>query len=150
MIGADIVAKATADGYTVLTAAPAEIVILPHLQKMPYTARGRVVVPYAPGCFRETRPAGVGRWRGFPRGYLPGFARLSMSRIPYDARPVGPPVGVLCRRGHGDDVHAVIVADRGEQPWMNSPRFNGKYDGPIVIGSSWMKREARMRTGRGS
>ena len=36
VIGADIVAKAAADGYTVLIAAPAEIVILPHLQKMPY------------------------------------------------------------------------------------------------------------------
>jgi tripartite-type tricarboxylate transporter receptor subunit TctC len=36
VIGADIVAKAAPDGYTVLIAVPAEIVILPHLQKMPY------------------------------------------------------------------------------------------------------------------
>ena len=36
VIGADIVAKAAPDGYTVLIAVPAEMVILPHLQKMPY------------------------------------------------------------------------------------------------------------------
>jgi tripartite-type tricarboxylate transporter receptor subunit TctC len=36
VIGADIVAKAAPDGYTVLIAVPAELVILPHLQKMPY------------------------------------------------------------------------------------------------------------------
>jgi len=35
-IGADIVAKAPADGYTVLLSSPAEIAILPHLQKLPY------------------------------------------------------------------------------------------------------------------
>lgn len=38
VIGADIVAKAPADGHTVLLAAPAEVAILPHLQKMPYRA----------------------------------------------------------------------------------------------------------------
>ena len=36
VIGADIVAKAPPDGYTVLLASPAEIAVLPHLQKMPY------------------------------------------------------------------------------------------------------------------
>ena len=36
VIGADIVAKAPPDGYTVLLATPAEIAILPHMQKMPY------------------------------------------------------------------------------------------------------------------
>lgn len=36
VIGADMVAKAAPDGYTVLIAVPAEIAILPHLQKMPY------------------------------------------------------------------------------------------------------------------
>ncbi len=36
VIGADIVAKAAPDGYTVLLASPAEIAVLPHLQKMPY------------------------------------------------------------------------------------------------------------------
>src|SRR5262245_6626722 len=36
VIGADIVAKAPPDGYTVLLATPAETAILPHLQKMPY------------------------------------------------------------------------------------------------------------------
>lgn len=36
VIGADVVAKAPADGHTVLLAAPAEVAILPHLQKMPY------------------------------------------------------------------------------------------------------------------
>jgi len=36
VIGADIVAKAAPDGYTVLIAVPAEIAILPHLQKLPY------------------------------------------------------------------------------------------------------------------
>ena len=36
VIGADIVAKAAPDGYTVLIAVPAEMTILPHLQKMPY------------------------------------------------------------------------------------------------------------------
>jgi tripartite-type tricarboxylate transporter receptor subunit TctC len=38
VIGADIVAKAAPDGYTVLIATPAETAILPHLQKMPYDA----------------------------------------------------------------------------------------------------------------
>ncbi len=38
VIGTDIVAKAPADGHTVLLASPAEIAILPHLQKMPYRA----------------------------------------------------------------------------------------------------------------
>ena len=38
VIGADIVAKAPPDGYTVLIATPAEIAILPHMQKMPYEA----------------------------------------------------------------------------------------------------------------
>ncbi len=37
VIGADIVAKAAPDGYTVLLASPAEIAVLPHLQKMPYS-----------------------------------------------------------------------------------------------------------------
>jgi tripartite-type tricarboxylate transporter receptor subunit TctC len=37
-IGADIVAKAPADGYTVLLSSPAEIAILPHLQRLPYNA----------------------------------------------------------------------------------------------------------------
>lgn len=36
VIGADIVARAAPDGYTVLLASPAEIAVLPHLQKMPY------------------------------------------------------------------------------------------------------------------
>jgi tripartite-type tricarboxylate transporter receptor subunit TctC len=38
VIGADIVAKAPADGYTVLLGTPAETAILPHMQKMPYNA----------------------------------------------------------------------------------------------------------------
>jgi tripartite-type tricarboxylate transporter receptor subunit TctC len=38
VIGADIVAKAPPDGYTVLIATPAETAILPHMQKMPYDA----------------------------------------------------------------------------------------------------------------
>jgi len=37
-IGTDAVAKSAPDGYTVLLAAPASIVILPHLQKLPYNA----------------------------------------------------------------------------------------------------------------
>ena len=37
VIGADIVAKAPPDGYTVLLATPAETAILPHMQKLPYT-----------------------------------------------------------------------------------------------------------------
>jgi tripartite-type tricarboxylate transporter receptor subunit TctC len=36
VIGADIVAKAPHDGYTLLLSSPAEVAILPHLQKMPY------------------------------------------------------------------------------------------------------------------
>lgn len=36
VIGTDIVAKAPADGYTVLLATPAAIAVLPHLQKLPY------------------------------------------------------------------------------------------------------------------
>ncbi len=38
VIGADIIAKAAPDGHSVLLAAPAEVAILPHLQKMPYRA----------------------------------------------------------------------------------------------------------------
>jgi tripartite-type tricarboxylate transporter receptor subunit TctC len=38
VIGAEVVARAPADGYTVLLAAPAEVAILPHLQKLPYRA----------------------------------------------------------------------------------------------------------------
>jgi tripartite-type tricarboxylate transporter receptor subunit TctC len=38
VIGADIVAKAPPDGYTVLLGTPAETAILPHMQKMPYNA----------------------------------------------------------------------------------------------------------------
>lgn len=38
VIGADFVAKAPSDGYTVLISTPAEIAILPHMQKMPYDA----------------------------------------------------------------------------------------------------------------
>jgi tripartite-type tricarboxylate transporter receptor subunit TctC len=37
-IGTDAVAKSAPDGHTVLLAAPASIVILPHLQKLPYSA----------------------------------------------------------------------------------------------------------------
>jgi tripartite-type tricarboxylate transporter receptor subunit TctC len=37
VIGTDVVAKSTPDGYTVLVVAPAAIVVLPHLQKLPYT-----------------------------------------------------------------------------------------------------------------
>ena len=44
VIGADIVAKAAPDGYTVLLAVPAELVILPHLQKVPYNT-GRDLAP---------------------------------------------------------------------------------------------------------
>jgi tripartite-type tricarboxylate transporter receptor subunit TctC len=36
-IGADIVAKSAADGYTVLLSSPAEIAVLPHLQTVPYS-----------------------------------------------------------------------------------------------------------------
>ena len=38
VIGAELVAKAPPDGYTVLLATPAETAILPHMQKMPYNA----------------------------------------------------------------------------------------------------------------
>ena len=37
VIGVDVVAKAAPDGYTVLLTAPAAIVVLPHLQKLPYS-----------------------------------------------------------------------------------------------------------------
>jgi tripartite-type tricarboxylate transporter receptor subunit TctC len=36
VIGAEIVAKSPPDGYTILLASPAEIAVLPHLQKLPY------------------------------------------------------------------------------------------------------------------
>lgn len=44
VIGADIVAKSAPDGYTLVLSTPAEIAILPHLQKMPYHAE-RDLVP---------------------------------------------------------------------------------------------------------
>jgi tripartite-type tricarboxylate transporter receptor subunit TctC len=44
VIGAEIVAKAVPDGYTVLLAVPAELVILTHLQKVPYNT-GRDLAP---------------------------------------------------------------------------------------------------------
>jgi tripartite-type tricarboxylate transporter receptor subunit TctC len=37
VIGTDVVAKSTPDGYTLLVVAPAAIVVLPHLQKLPYS-----------------------------------------------------------------------------------------------------------------
>jgi tripartite-type tricarboxylate transporter receptor subunit TctC len=36
VIGAEIVVKSPPDGYTILLASPAEIAVLPHLQKLPY------------------------------------------------------------------------------------------------------------------
>lgn len=38
VIGAEIVSKAPPDGYTVLLCTPAEVAILPHIQKLPYRA----------------------------------------------------------------------------------------------------------------
>ena len=49
VIGADIVAKSAPDGYTVVLSTPAEIAILPHLQKMPYNAE-RDSHPYRSRC----------------------------------------------------------------------------------------------------
>lgn len=44
VIGAEAAARAPADGHTLLLAVPAEMVILPHLQKMPYRV-GRDLAP---------------------------------------------------------------------------------------------------------
>lgn len=52
VIGADIAARAPADGHTVLLAVPAEMVILPHLQKMPY----RVDRDFAPVSLAALTP----------------------------------------------------------------------------------------------
>lgn len=52
VIGADLVAKAPADGYTVLLASPAEIAVLPHLQKMPY----QVTKDFAPVSLAVVTP----------------------------------------------------------------------------------------------
>jgi tripartite-type tricarboxylate transporter receptor subunit TctC len=38
VIGTDLVVKAAPDGYTLLVVAPAAVVVLPHLQKLPYQA----------------------------------------------------------------------------------------------------------------
>src|SRR3954463_6326330 len=37
-IGVDLVAKSAPDGYTVLVSTPTAIMVLPHLQKLPYSA----------------------------------------------------------------------------------------------------------------
>jgi tripartite-type tricarboxylate transporter receptor subunit TctC len=52
VIGADIVAKAPPDGYTVLLSSPAEIAILPHLQRMPYNP----LKDFAPVSLATTTP----------------------------------------------------------------------------------------------
>lgn len=52
VIGADIVAKAAPDGYVVLLASPAEIAVLPHLQKMPYS----VEKDFVPVALAATTP----------------------------------------------------------------------------------------------
>ena len=52
VIGADAAAKAPADGHTVLLAVPAEMAILPHLQKMPY----RVDRDFAPVSLAAVTP----------------------------------------------------------------------------------------------
>jgi len=51
-IGADVVAKAPADGYTVLLSSPAEIAVLPHLQRLPYDVRN----DFAPVTLASTTP----------------------------------------------------------------------------------------------
>jgi len=52
VIGADIVAKAPPDGYALLLSSPAEVAILPHLQKMPY----KVEKDFAPVSLASTTP----------------------------------------------------------------------------------------------
>lgn len=52
VIGAEAGAKAPADGHTVLLAVPAEMVVLPHLQKMPY----RVDRDFAPVSLAAVTP----------------------------------------------------------------------------------------------
>lgn len=52
VIGADLVAKAPADGYTLLLSSPAEIAVLPHLQRMPYN----VERDFAPVTLASTTP----------------------------------------------------------------------------------------------
>jgi tripartite-type tricarboxylate transporter receptor subunit TctC len=52
VIGAEAGARAPADGHTVLLAVPAEMVILPHLQKMPY----RVERDFAPVSLAAVTP----------------------------------------------------------------------------------------------
>lgn len=52
VIGADAAAKAPPDGHTVLLAVPAEMAILPHLQKMPY----RVDRDFAPVSLAALTP----------------------------------------------------------------------------------------------
>jgi len=119
VIGTDIVAKAAPDGYTVLIAVPAEIAILPHLQKMPYnvardlapvslaavTPLILVVHPSLPVrsvkdliAFAKARPgqlsyasAGTGGVQHLSGELLKVTMKLDMAHVPYKgAGPVMP------------------------------------------------------------
>jgi tripartite-type tricarboxylate transporter receptor subunit TctC len=119
VIGADIVAKAAPDGYTVLIAVPAEIAILPHLQKIPYnvardfapvslaavTPLVLVVHPSLPAksvkelvAFARARPgqlsyasAGTGGVQHLSGELFKNTMRLDLAHVPYKgAGPVMP------------------------------------------------------------
>src|SRR3954469_16193711 len=78
-IGTDAVAKSAPDGYTVLLAAPASIVILPHLQKLPYSAERDL----APVSLAAVTPLILVVHQGLPAQTVKQLIELAKTRPGY-------------------------------------------------------------------